>query len=115
MCSRIGKAIAKRLCQDGAKVMICSRKEPNVQAALDEIRQDLSVSADQIDGVVCHVGKADHRENLVSKTLEKFGAIDIFVSNAGTNPTFGPIMNVRCLTRKVSERQKVILFSPLVY
>ena len=40
----IGFAIAKRLAQDGAKVWISSRKQDNVDAALDELRgMDLDV------------------------------------------------------------------------
>jgi len=88
----IGKAIAKRLCQDGAKVMISSRKEKNVHEALEDIHKELGVGGEAIDGMVCHVGKAEHRQSLVQNTVEKFGGIDIFVSNAGTNPTFGPML-----------------------
>ena len=41
----------------------------------------------------CHVGKSEDRQKLVQETLDKFGKIDILVSNAGTNPTFGPMMD----------------------
>ena len=88
----IGKAIAQRLAQDGAKVMISSRKEKNVTEALEELRKHAKDNS-QVDGVVCHVGKAEDREKLVQQTLDKFGAIDILISNAGTNPTFGPILD----------------------
>ena len=97
ICYRIGKAIARRLRQDGAKVMISSRKEANVAQTLEELKGEGSCSADDIDGMVCHVGKSDDRTRLVEKTIEKFGGIDILVSNAGTNPTFGPILNVKVL------------------
>ena len=72
--------------------MISSRKESNVADTLAELRGE--GNDDDIDGMVCHVGKSDHRTRLVEKTIEKFGGIDILVSNAGTNPTFGPILNV---------------------
>ena len=88
----IGKAIAQRLAQDGAKVMISSRKEKNVTEALEEIRKYAQENS-QVEGVVCHVGKAEDREKLIDETLKKFGGIDILVSNAGTNPTFGPILD----------------------
>jgi len=87
----IGKSIAKRLCQDGAKVMISSRKEKNVTGALAELRSE--VGEGSIEGMVCHVGKADDRQRLVRTTIDHFGGIDILVSNAGTNPTFGSILN----------------------
>ena len=77
--------------------MISSRKEANVAQTLEELKGEGSCSADDIDGMVCHVGKSDDRTRLVEKTIEKFGGIDILVSNAGTNPTFGPILNVKVL------------------
>ena len=82
---------------DGAKVMISSRKEKNVSETLAELRGGEATTTSEIDGMVCHVGKAEHRQALIERTLEKFGGIDILVSNAGTNPTFGPILNVSSL------------------
>jgi len=87
----IGKAIATRLAKDGAKVMICSRKEKNVNEALEEIRLAANHGA-EIEGMVCHVGKEEDRAKLIQGTVDKFGGIDILISNAGTNPTFGPIL-----------------------
>ncbi|XP_021358042.1 dehydrogenase/reductase SDR family member 4-like [Mizuhopecten yessoensis] len=85
----IGYAIAERLAQDGAKVVISSRKQTNVDAAVKKLKsQKLDVV-----GVVCHVGKKEDRENLVATAIEKYGGIDIFVSNAAVNPFFGPILD----------------------
>ena len=81
-------AIAKKLHKDGAKVVISSRKNANVQTALSGFE-------DNVHGVACHVGKREDREKLIEETLERFGAIDILVSNAGTNPVFGPMMEVQ--------------------
>ena len=88
----IGKAIAQRLAQDGAKVMISSRKEKNVTEALEEIRQCVPEDS-QVEGVVCHVGKTEDRENLIKATIKRFGGIDILISNAGTNPAFGSMLD----------------------
>ncbi|XP_017876630.1 dehydrogenase/reductase SDR family member 4 isoform X2 [Ceratina calcarata] len=78
----IGFAIAKRLAQEGAKVMISSRKESNVKKAVEQLKSEgLSVS-----GVICHVGKKEDREALLKKTEQEFGGLDILVSNAGINP-----------------------------
>ena len=49
---------------------------------------------DHIHGVVCHVAKREDREKLIEETISKFGGIDILVSNAGTNPVFGPMLEV---------------------
>ncbi|KAJ8895692.1 hypothetical protein PR048_001028 [Dryococelus australis] len=89
LCS-IGLAIANRLATDGAKVVVSSRKESNVQNAVNKLKAaGLSVS-----GVVCHVGKAEDRLRLLQEAVNKFGGIDILVSNAGVNPAVGPVLEV---------------------
>ncbi|XP_067389242.1 dehydrogenase/reductase SDR family member 4-like isoform X1 [Emydura macquarii macquarii] len=81
----IGLAVARRLAQDGAHVVLSSRKQSNVDRAVAQLRaENLSVS-----GTVCHVGRAEDRERLVATALERHGAIDILVSNAAVNPFFG--------------------------
>ena len=61
--SSIGLAIARRLSQDGAKVMISSRKQKNVDAAVQQLRsENLHVS-----GVVCHVSKQADRVKLIEE------------------------------------------------
>ncbi|XP_078688696.1 dehydrogenase/reductase SDR family member 4-like isoform X2 [Branchiostoma floridae x Branchiostoma belcheri] len=85
----IGLAIARRLGQDGAKVVISSRKEKNVQRALQELQgENLDVT-----GMVCHVGKAEDRTNLIQHAVDKYGGLDILVSNAAANPAFGPMLD----------------------
>jgi len=86
---RIGFAIARRLALDGASVVISSRKEKNVRRAETELRNE----GLDVLGVVCHVADAKQRQNMIKQTVEKFGGIDILVSNAATNPTFGPILD----------------------
>ncbi|KAF6032929.1 DHRS2 [Bugula neritina] len=86
----IGFDIARRLGQDGAQVVISSRNQQKVDNALAELKsQNLSIS-----GMVCHVSKDEHRKSLVQKTVEEFGGIDIFVSNAACSPHFGPMMEI---------------------
>ncbi|XP_076470508.1 dehydrogenase/reductase SDR family member 4-like [Babylonia areolata] len=85
----IGLAVAKRLCQDGAKVMISSRKQQNVDAAVQQLR---SISV-QVSGVVCHVAKYEDRAKLIEETIKQFGGVDILVSNAGTSPYFGCLLD----------------------
>ncbi|XP_071450942.1 dehydrogenase/reductase SDR family member 4 [Hetaerina americana] len=86
----IGFAIAKRLADEGASVVVSSRKEKNVQDAVRKLSQEgLSV-----DGVVCHVSKSEDREKLFKRAIEKFGGIDILISNAAVNPTTGPVLEI---------------------
>ncbi|XP_045194918.2 dehydrogenase/reductase SDR family member 4-like [Mercenaria mercenaria] len=85
----IGLSIAERLAEDGAKVMISSRKKHNVDKAVQTLKnKGLTVS-----GVVCHVAKKEHRKKLIEQTVNEFGGIDLLVSNAAVNPIFGPILD----------------------
>ena len=60
---RIGLAIARRLGQDGAKVMVSSRKQANVNKTVQQLKsENLSV-----EGMVCHVGKSEDRTNLIKE------------------------------------------------
>ncbi|CAG0894031.1 unnamed protein product [Cyprideis torosa] len=87
----IGLAIARRLAQDGAKVMLSSRKRSNVERAVQELTEE--GLGDNVKGTRCHVGHPEHRVNLINETLNQFGGIDIFVSNAAVNPHFGPTLD----------------------
>lgn len=85
----IGYAIAKRLAQEGAKVMISSRKESNVKRAVNELLgENLNVA-----GITCHVGQTEDRKKLFHETLLKFGGLDILVSNAAVNPVVGSVLD----------------------
>ncbi|XP_067126200.1 dehydrogenase/reductase SDR family member 4-like [Centruroides vittatus] len=85
----IGFSIAKRLAQNGASVIISSRKENNVKKAVEELKK----CGLDVEGTVCHVGKEEDRKHLVQFALDKKGAIDILVSNAGINPYFGAFLD----------------------
>ncbi|GLT44982.1 hypothetical protein SLA2020_188500 [Shorea laevis] len=85
----IGFAIAERLGLEGAYVVISSRKQRNV----DEAVEKLKVKGIEALGVVCHVSNAQQRMNLISKTVEKYGKIDVVVSNAAANPTVDTIFS----------------------
>jgi len=88
----IGFAIAKQLAQDGAKVMVSSRKQDKVMNTVAQLEKEPGCT---VKGVVCHVAKPEHRKNLIKETLHHFGDVDILVSNAAVNPTFEPILQIR--------------------
>ncbi|XP_048782092.1 dehydrogenase/reductase SDR family member 4-like isoform X3 [Lagopus muta] len=86
----IGLAVAQRLGEAGARVLLSSRRQHNVDAAVQKLRaQGLEVS-----GVVCHVGQPQDRQRLVQTALDTYGAIDILVSNAAVNPVMGSTLEV---------------------
>ncbi|XP_069490031.1 dehydrogenase/reductase SDR family member 4-like [Ambystoma mexicanum] len=85
----IGLEVARRLAQEGAHVVVSSRNKVNVDRAVEELASEkLSVS-----GVVCHIGKDEDRQRLVTTALEKYGGIDYMISNAAVNPFVGNIMD----------------------
>uniref|UniRef100_A0A914ELM6 Dehydrogenase/reductase SDR family member 4 n=1 Tax=Acrobeloides nanus TaxID=290746 RepID=A0A914ELM6_9BILA len=89
----IGLAIAERLGQEGASVIISSRDQKNVDETLTYLKKS-GLNPSKIDGIVCHVGNAEHRQQLVDFVVKKYGKIDILVNNAGINPAFGDILDV---------------------
>nr|XP_023030230.1 dehydrogenase/reductase SDR family member 4-like [Leptinotarsa decemlineata] len=76
----IGYAIARRLAQEGAKVVISSRKNKNVEEAVQKLCDE---NLDVI-GTTCHVSKPEDRKKLF-EAANKLGGLDILVSNAGVN------------------------------
>ena len=86
----IGKAIAKRLAEAGADVVIASRKMENLEATAHEFA-DYSGKTIPIE---CHVGRADQLANLVKETEARLGPVDILVNNSATNIGQGPSLDV---------------------
>lgn len=86
----IGRAIALALADAGADLAICSRK----LAELEEVSSEITAKGRQALALSVNVRSKGDLDNLVHKTMEKFGRIDILVNNAGTNPYFGPIIDM---------------------
>ncbi|XP_042444224.1 short-chain dehydrogenase/reductase SDRA-like [Zingiber officinale] len=84
----IGFAIAERLGLEGAAVVVSSRKQNNVDEAVEKLRS----KGIEVIGAVCHVSNPQHRKDLVEKTVQKYGHIDIVVSNAAANPSVDGIL-----------------------
>lgn len=81
----IGQEIAVLFSKAGAKVVIASRKFQDLQIVADEINNQGGKAV----AIPCHAGKYEDIKNLVSKTVEVFGKVDILVNNAAANPVFG--------------------------
>ena len=86
----IGLAIARRMAEAGANVMLSSRKADELAAA--------AAGLAGLDGPVAwhvgHAGDAEQAQACVAETIERFGGLDILVNNAGTSPHFGPLMEI---------------------
>jgi NAD(P)-dependent dehydrogenase (short-subunit alcohol dehydrogenase family) len=84
----IGKAIALRLAEHGAKVVISSRKAPaceNVAASINK-----TLGEERAIAVAANISSKQDLQMLVDAALIKWGRIDILVCNAATNPYYGP-------------------------
>ena len=88
----IGKAIAHRLAEHGANVVISSRKADACEAAAAEIND--AVGRRAAIAIPCNIAVKEALQQLVSETERAFGKIDILVCNAASNPYFGPMGNM---------------------
>jgi NAD(P)-dependent dehydrogenase (short-subunit alcohol dehydrogenase family) len=83
----IGKAIAAGMAAAGARVMLSSRKQDQLDAAAAEMAGETAVFA-------ANAGDLDAAAACVEATIETFGGLDILVNNAGTNPYYGATLGV---------------------
>ena len=85
----IGKAIAHRLAEHGANVVVSSRKADVCEAAAAEINEKVARRA--AISIPANIAAKDALQHLVDETNRAFGQIDICVCNAASNPYFGPM------------------------
>jgi dehydrogenase/reductase SDR family member 4 len=85
----IGRAIALAMAASGARVAVCARHLDACQAVNDEI----AGAGGEALAVAGNVGRAEDIPSIVGAVMERFGALDILVNNAATNPQFGPLVD----------------------
>ena len=86
----IGKAMAERMAEHGAKVVISSRKAD----VCDEVAAAINAKGGEAIAVPCNISDQSQLEVLVNKTVAAWGGIDIWVCNAAANPYYGPMADV---------------------
>ena len=88
----IGKSIAEQMAEQGARVVISSRKPGPCQDVAD------ALNAKHGDGtaiaIPANISSKDDLKNLTEKTRAEFGQIDILVCNAASNPYYGPLEEI---------------------
>lgn len=85
----IGEEIAKLLAEQGAYVIVSSRKVEDCQRVANEI-----IAANgKAEAVACHVGKLEDIAEIFEYIRKEHGRLDILVNNAAANPYFGHILD----------------------
>jgi len=88
----IGRSIVEHMADHGAKVVVSSRNlEPceEVAAAINKKHGDTRALA-----VAANISSKDQLSNLVDKTMQAFGRIDVLVCNAASNPHYGSMQSL---------------------
>ena len=85
----IGESIAKLLAEQGAHVLVSSRKIEGCQAVADAIVD----AGGKAEALPCHIGNMEEISNLFAHIKNQYGRLDILVNNAATNPYFGHILD----------------------
>lgn len=86
----IGRAIAEVFARQGARVVVSSRTAEACAPVAEAIR---NAGGDALV-VPCHIGKKQDLRQLVDKTIETWGRIDVLVCNAAINPVYGPMSDL---------------------
>ncbi|NUM54033.1 MAG: glucose 1-dehydrogenase [Candidatus Hydrogenedentes bacterium] len=86
----IGEAIAKAFAEQGATVVVCSRKQDGV----DRVAEEIKTAGGAAVGIACHTGQTAAIEALYARVKQEFGRVDILVNNAAANPYFGPAIDI---------------------
>lgn len=83
----IGEATARLLAEQGAHVVISSRKQED----LDKVAASIEASGGKATAIAAHQGESAALKHLMTEIEQRFGKLDILVNNAATNPYFGHI------------------------
>ena len=85
----IGESIARLLAEQGAHVIVSSRKIDGCQAVADSI----TAAGHSAEAFPCHIGSLDDISAIFEHVRSAHGRLDILVNNAATNPYFGHILD----------------------
>jgi NAD(P)-dependent dehydrogenase (short-subunit alcohol dehydrogenase family) len=112
----IGKATAMAFAAQGDNVVLTSRK----QGALDEVAAEITAAHPGVE-VLAHAAHAAEPEQAavcVEAAIARFGTVDVLVNNAGTNPYFGPLVDIDPVVAEKTTRLNqygVVLWSQLAW
>jgi len=85
----IGESIARLLAEQGAHVIVSSRKIDGCQAVAEQI----AAAGGSAEAFPCHIGKMEDIAAIFDHIQTQHGRLDICVNNAATNPYFGHVLD----------------------
>ncbi|MCL2860466.1 MAG: glucose 1-dehydrogenase [Oscillospiraceae bacterium] len=85
--SGMGEATAKLFAKSGAKVIVADMNEEQIARVVNEIKAN---NGDAF-GITCNVSNGEEIINLINKTIEHYGKLDILMNNAGIMDNFVPV------------------------
>jgi NAD(P)-dependent dehydrogenase (short-subunit alcohol dehydrogenase family) len=85
----IGLAVAQRLVDEGARVVITGRRVEALDAAVTQLG-----GSEHALGVAGHSDDLDHQIDTIKRAIETFGSADLLVNNTGINPVYGGLIDV---------------------
>ena len=84
----IGRAIALRMAEHGAKVVVSSRKVAACEEVVKTIQE--KYGKDRAIAIAANISSKDDLANLVAETERHWGQVNVLVCNAASNPYYGP-------------------------
>lgn len=85
----IGEAIARALAENGAQVVVSSRKKDGC----DAVAAAINAAGGKATAIACNIGDMAALTNLFESVQSTFGRLDVLVNNAATNPYFGHVLD----------------------
>jgi NAD(P)-dependent dehydrogenase (short-subunit alcohol dehydrogenase family) len=86
----LGRAMALAFAERGANLVIASRKIENCQS----VAREVEALGGKALAIACHLGHWDELDELVDKTYQDFGALDVLINNAGMSPLYSNLGQV---------------------
>jgi NAD(P)-dependent dehydrogenase (short-subunit alcohol dehydrogenase family) len=86
----IGESIARTFAENGARVVLASRK----QEGLDKVAASINDAGGEALPIACNTGYVEQIDQLFAKVKDAYGKADVLVNSAATNPYFGDCMNI---------------------
>jgi NAD(P)-dependent dehydrogenase (short-subunit alcohol dehydrogenase family) len=103
----IGLGIARRLVDEGARVVITARKAEALADAVSSLG-----GPEKALGVAGNAADPEHQDEVIAAAGATFGGLDLLVNNTGINPVYGPILDSDLTAaRKIMEVNVLAAFS----